>query len=91
MTNEEKAAIIQMKKAGRPLSAIAEETGIRQHLDTGTDICPILSLVLGIVSLVLAVVVFVHPTLLANLMMQTTGVAMIFEGISFLIVLAQKE
>lgn len=61
------------------------------RLKDGSQKSFILSLVLGIVSLVLAVVVFVHPTLLANLMMQTTGVAMIFEGISFLIVLAQKE
>ena len=50
-----------------------------------------LSLILGIVTLVLAVVVFVHPTLLANLMMQTAGIAMIVEGISLLIVMAQKE
>ncbi len=50
-----------------------------------------LSLILGIVTLVLAVVVFVHPALLANLMMQTAGIAMIVEGISLLIVMAQKE
>ena len=50
-----------------------------------------LSLILGIVTLVLAVVVFVHPAMLANLMMQTAGIAMIIEGISLLIVMAQKE
>ena len=50
-----------------------------------------LSLILGIVTLVLAVVVFVHPAVLANLMMQATGIAMIVEGISLLIVMAQKE
>ncbi len=50
----------------------------------------ILSLVLGIVTLVLAVVVFAHPAMLANLMMQTAGIAMIVEGISLLIVMAQK-
>ena len=49
-----------------------------------------LSLILGIVTLVLAVVVFVHPAMLANLMMQTAGIAMIVEGISLLIVMAQK-
>ena len=49
-----------------------------------------LSLILGIVTLVLAVVVFVHPVILANLMMQTTGIAMIVAGISLLIVMAQK-
>ena len=51
----------------------------------------LLSLILGIVTLVLAVVVFVHPVMLANLMMQTAGIAMIIEGISLLIVMAQKE
>ncbi len=50
----------------------------------------ILSLVLGIVTLVLAAVVFAHPAMLANLMMQTAGIAMIVEGISLLIVMAQK-
>ena len=50
----------------------------------------ILALVLGIVTLVLAVVVFAHPAMLANLMMQTAGIAMIVEGISLLIVMAQK-
>jgi len=50
-----------------------------------------LSLILGIVTLVLAVVVFVHPAMLANLMMQTAGIAMIVEGVSLLIVMAQKE
>ena len=48
-------------------------------------------MILGIVTLVLAVVVFVHPAVLANLMMQATGIAMIVEGISLLIVMAQKE
>ncbi len=51
----------------------------------------ILSLVLGIVTLILAVVVFVHPAMLANLMTQTAGIAMIVEGISLLIVMAQQE
>ena len=50
-----------------------------------------LSLILGIVTLVLAVIVFVHPALLANLMMQTAGIAMIVEGVSLLIVMAQKD
>ena len=50
-----------------------------------------LCFVLGLVTLVLAVVVFVHPTLLANLMTQAAGVGMIVEGISLLIVMAQKE
>ena len=49
-----------------------------------------LSLILGIVTLVLAVVVFAHPAMLANLMMQTAGISMIIEGISLLIVMAQK-
>ena len=47
--------------------------------------------VLGLVTLVLAVIVFVHPVMLADLMMQTAGVSMIVEGISLLIVMAQKE
>ena len=51
----------------------------------------ILSLVLGIVTLVLAVVIFVHPIVLANLMVQSAGIAMIVEGISLLIVMAQKN
>ena len=51
----------------------------------------IVSLVLGIVTLVLAAVVFVHPAIFADLMMQLTGAAMIVEGISLLIVMAQKE
>lgn len=50
-----------------------------------------LSLILGIVTLVLAVVVFARPALLASLMTQTAGIAMIVEGISLLIVMAQKE
>lgn len=49
------------------------------------------SLVLGIVTLVLAVIVFVHPTLLANVMMQASGISMIIEGTSLLIVLSQKN
>ena len=48
-----------------------------------------LSLVLGIVCLVLAVVVFVHPVLLANVMVQTAGVSMIVEGVSLLIALSR--
>ncbi len=31
MTNDEKAAIIQMRKAGRSLSAIEEETGLSRN------------------------------------------------------------
>ena len=31
VTNDEKAAIIQMRKAGRSLSAIAEETGLSRY------------------------------------------------------------
>ena len=50
-----------------------------------------LTLVLGIVTLILAVVVFVHPVLLANVMMQATGVSMIIEGVALLIVLSHKE
>lgn len=46
---------------------------------------------LGLISLVLAVVVFVQPALLAGRMIQTAGVSMIVEGIALLIVLAQKE
>lgn len=50
----------------------------------------IVSLVLGIVTLVLAAVVFVHQAIFVDLMMQLTGAAMIVEGISLLIVMAQK-
>lgn len=50
----------------------------------------ILSLVLGIVTLVLAAVIFVHPVGLVNVMTQATGVSMIIEGISLLIVLSRK-
>ncbi len=60
-------------------------------LKDGSQKSFILSLVLGIVTLVLAVVIFVHPVVLANLMMQSAGLAMIVEGISLLIVMAQKE
>ena len=48
-----------------------------------------LSLVLGIVTLVLAVIVFVHPVALANVMVQAAGVSMIVEGIALLIVLSR--
>ena len=48
-----------------------------------------LSLVLGIVCLVLAAVIFVHPVLLANVMVQAAGVSMIIEGVSLLIALSR--
>ncbi len=51
----------------------------------------IASLMLGIVTLVLAVVIFLHPALIANIMMQTTGVALIIEGLALLIVMALKS
>ena len=50
----------------------------------------ILALVLGIVTLILAVIIFLHPALLANIMMQASGVSMILEGISILIVLSRN-
>ena len=46
---------------------------------------------LGIVTLILAVVVFVHPVLLANVMMQATGVSMIIEGVALMIALSHEE
>ena len=48
------------------------------------------SFVLGLVSLILAVVVFVHPAVLLDVMTQTAGVAMIFEGAAMLYVLSRK-
>ena len=48
-----------------------------------------LSLVLGIVTLVLAVIIFVHPVALANIMVQAAGISMIIEGIALLIVLSR--
>lgn len=50
----------------------------------------LLSLVLGIVTLVLAAIIFVNPVLLANVMVQATGVSMIVEGVSLLLVLSRK-
>ena len=49
-----------------------------------------LSLVLGIVALVLAIIVFFHPVLIADIMVQAAGVSMIIEGVSLLIVLSRK-
>lgn len=51
----------------------------------------ILSLVLGIVCLVLAVIVFVHPSFLTDVMVPAAGVSMIVGGISLLIVLSRTE
>ncbi len=51
----------------------------------------ILSLVLGLVTLVLAVVIFLHPALIANILMQLTGIALIIEGLALLIVMALKS
>ena len=51
----------------------------------------VLSLVLGIVTLVLAVVIFSEPVIFADLITQFAGVAMIIEGIALLIVMAQKS
>lgn len=51
----------------------------------------ILSLVLGLVTLVLAVVIFLHPALIANILMQLTGTALIIEGLALLIVMALKN
>lgn len=51
----------------------------------------ILSLVLGLVTLVLAVVIFLHPALIANILMQLTGIALIIEGLALLIVMALKN
>ncbi len=51
----------------------------------------ILSLVLGLVTLVLAVVIFLHPALIANILMQLTSIALIIEGLALLIVMALKS
>ena len=48
-----------------------------------------LPLVLGIICLIFAVVIFVHPVLLANVMVQAAGVSMIVEGVSLLIALSR--
>ena len=45
-------------------------------------------LILGVVCLALAVVVFVHPAVLADVMIQAAGVSMIVEGVSLLIALS---
>ena len=45
-------------------------------------------LILGVICLVLAVVVFVHPAVLADVMIQAAGVSMIVEGVSLLIALS---
>ena len=47
-------------------------------------------LILGVVCLVLAVVVFVHPAVLADVMIQAAGVSMIAEGVSLLIALSRS-
>ena len=49
----------------------------------------LLVLILGIVCLVLAVVVFVHPAVLVDVMIQAAGVAMIIEGVCLLIALSR--
>lgn len=48
------------------------------------------SFVLSLISLILAVIVFVHPAVLIDVMMQASGAAMIFEGIAMLYVLSRK-
>ena len=50
-----------------------------------------LCFVLGLVTLVLAVIVFVHPVVLKDLMTETAGISLIVEGISLLIVMSRKE
>lgn len=50
----------------------------------------LLVLSLGIFCLVLAVVVFVHPAVLADVMLQAAGVAMIAEGVCLLVALSRK-
>ena len=45
------------------------------------------ALILGIISLIFSVIVFVHPVFLLNVMIQTTGAGMFFEGIALLIVM----
>ena len=49
----------------------------------------LLPLVLGIICLILAVIIFVHPVLLADLMVQASGMSMIVEGISLLLALSR--
>ncbi|MBO4230007.1 MAG: DUF308 domain-containing protein [Clostridia bacterium] len=49
------------------------------------------SLVLGVATLVLAAIVFACSAYFPGLMMQFTGAALIVEGLSLLIVMAQKE
>ncbi len=49
------------------------------------------SLILGIIALVLAVIVFMHPAILIDVMTYAAGIAMIVEGIFLLIVLSFKE
>lgn len=49
-----------------------------------------LCFVLGIIALVLAVIIFAHPAVLANVMVRAAGVCMIVEGVFLLIVLSKQ-
>ena len=49
----------------------------------------IMALVLGIVTLILAGFILAHPTFIARVLMQATGVSLIVEGVALLLVLSR--
>ena len=51
----------------------------------------LISLVMGIITLVLAVIIFLNPAFIAGIIMQMTGVFLAFEGIALLVVMSLKN
>ena len=48
------------------------------------------SLVLGIITLLLAIMIFLHPVVIADVMIQAAGISLVVEGVALLIVLSRR-